>query len=258
MLPILKEVLDNIPKSKDISNAGFEGANIVVYTKDRNFFLDNEGIIKSIVDKIKKRVELRADPSIALDVENAEEKIKQIIPKEAKVAEIVFDPQRNRVIIEAEKPGLAIGKDGEVLKEIRRETLWVPTIKRTPALRSKIIEHIRQVLYENNDYRKKFLNKIGERIYSGYTKERKNEWIRVSFLGAARQVGRSCFLLQTPESRILLDCGVNLGMSDQEAYPILDCPEFKIEEIDAIILTHAHLDHSGMIPFLFRMGYKGP
>ncbi|HLC37502.1 MAG TPA: hypothetical protein VJJ53_01845, partial [Candidatus Nanoarchaeia archaeon] len=63
MLPILKEVLDNIPKSKDISNAGFEGANIVVYTKDRNFFLDNEGIIKSIVDKIKKRVELRADPS---------------------------------------------------------------------------------------------------------------------------------------------------------------------------------------------------
>src|SRR3989344_5630947 len=117
-----------------------EGANIVVYTKDRNFFLDNEGIIKSIVDKIKKRVELRADPSIALDVENAEEKIKQIIPKEAKVAEIEFDPQRNRVIIEAEKPGLAIGKDGEVLKEIRRETLWVPTIKRTPALRSKIIE----------------------------------------------------------------------------------------------------------------------
>ena len=97
MLQILKEVLDNIPKSKNISNSGFEGANIVLYTKDREFFLDNEGIIKGIVDKIKKRVELRADPSIALDVENAEEKIKQIIPKEAKVAEIVFDPQRNKI-----------------------------------------------------------------------------------------------------------------------------------------------------------------
>lgn len=258
MLQILKEVLDNIPKSKDISNAGFEGANIVIYTKNRNFFLDNEGIIKGIVDKIKKRVELRADPSIALDVENAEEKIKQIIPEGAKVAHIIFDPQRNRVIIEAEKPGLAIGKDGEVLKEIRRETLWVPTIKRTPALRSKIIEHIRQVLYENNDYRKKFLNKIGERIYSGYTKEKKSEWVRVSFFGAGRQVGRSCLFLQTPESRILLDCGVNIASSEQNAYPLLDAPEFKLEDLDAVICAHAHLDHSGFIPWLYKMGFKGP
>ena len=155
MLPILREVLDNIPKDKDISNSGFEGANIVLYTKDRKFFLDNEGVIRNIVDKIKKRVELRADPSIALDIEAAEEKIKEIIPKDAKASNVIFDPQRNRVIIEAEKPGLAIGKSGEVLKEIRRETLWVPTVRRTPALRSKIIENIRQVLYENNDYRKK-------------------------------------------------------------------------------------------------------
>src|SRR3989344_4544152 len=258
MLQILKEVLDNIPKSKNISNSGFEGANIVLYTKDREFFLDNEVIIKGIVDKIKKRVELRADPSIALDVENAEEKIKQIIPQEAKIAEIVFDPQRNRVIIEEEKPGLAIGKSGEVLKEIRRETLWVPTVRRTPALRSKIIENIRQVLYENNDYRKKFLNAIGERIYSGYTKEKKSEWVRVSFLGAARQVGRSCLFLQTPESRILLDCGVNIASPEQYAYPLLDAPEFKIQELDAIICCHAHLDHSGFIPWLFRMGYRGP
>ena len=258
MLPILREVLDNIPKDKDISNSGFEGANIVLYTKDRKFFLDNEGVIRNIVDKIKKRVELRADPSIALDIEAAEEKIKEIIPKDAKASNVIFDPQRNRVIIEAEKPGLAIGKSGEVLKEIRRETLWVPTVRRTPALRSKIIENIRQVLYENNDYRKKFLNAIGERIYSGYTKEKKSEWVRVSFLGAARQVGRSCLFLQTPESRILLDCGVNIASPEQYAYPLLDAPEFKIQELDAIICCHAHLDHSGFIPWLFRMGYRGP
>lgn len=258
MLPILKEVLDQIPKSKNISNSGFEGANIVLYTKDRKFFLDNEGIIRSIVDKIKKRVELRADPSIALDVEAAEDKIKEIIPKDAKVSNIIFDPQRNRVIIEAEKPGLAIGKSGDVLKEIRKETLWVPTVRRTPALRSKIIENIRQVLYENNDYRKRFLNKIGERIYSGYTKEKKSEWVRLSVLGAGRQVGRSCMFLQTPESRILMDCGVNIASPEQYAYPLLDAPEFKLEELDAVICCHAHLDHSAFIPWLYKMGYKGP
>src|SRR3990167_4903451 len=58
------------------------------------------------------------------------------------------------IVIEAEKPGLAIGKYGELLKEIKKQTFWVPVIRRTPAIRSKIIENIRQVLYENNDYRK--------------------------------------------------------------------------------------------------------
>ena len=60
MTDIIKEVLKHIPEGK-ISDAGFEGANIVVYTKDKQFFLDNKGIIKEIVDDIKKRVELRAE-----------------------------------------------------------------------------------------------------------------------------------------------------------------------------------------------------
>ena len=72
MLPILKEVLDNIPKSKDISNAGFEGANIVLYTKDKDFFLDDKGVVREAVNAIKKRIELRPDPAITLDVEEAE------------------------------------------------------------------------------------------------------------------------------------------------------------------------------------------
>ncbi|QQG38800.1 MAG: MBL fold metallo-hydrolase [Candidatus Woesearchaeota archaeon] len=258
MLPILKEVLDQIPQGKDISTATFEGANIVLYTKNTEFFLDNEGVIRKIVDNIKKRVELRPDPSITKDMEKSEEKILELIPKEAGASNVLFDPQRSIVIIEAEKPGLAIGKQGEVLRKIRKEILWVPVVRRTPALRSKVIENIRQVLFENNDYRKKFLNKIGERIYSGYTKEKKSEWVRVTVLGAGRQVGRSCLLLQTPESKVLLDCGVNIAAPDKHAYPYLDAPEFKIEELDAVIITHQHLDHSGFAPYLYKMGYRGP
>lgn len=257
MVEILKEILKRLPPDK-ISEAGFEAANIVLYTKDKEFFLDNGGVIKQIVDEFKKRVELRPDPSITLDQGKTEKKIKEIIPEEAGVQEIIFDPERSRVIIHAEKPGLAIGKQGALLRDIRQQTLWVPIIKRMPPIRSKLIESIRAVLYQNSGYRKKFLDKTGHRIYDGWIRGRKSEWIRLSFLGGARQVGRSCLFLQTPESRILLDVGIDVTGIDQDQYPVLDAPEFDIKQLDAVIISHAHLDHSGLVPYLFKVGYKGP
>lgn len=256
MVEIIKEILRQLPENK-ISDAAFEAANIVLYTKDQEFFLDNNGAIKRVVDDIKKRVELRPDPSITMDQERAEKEIRGIIPEEAGIDYVIFDSQRSRVIIEAEKPGLAIGKQGSFLREIRAKTLWVPVIRRKPAIRSKLIEDIKAVLYQNSEYRRKFLDKTGHRIYDGWIREKKNEWVRLSCLGGGRQVGRSCFFLQTPESRILLDCGINVA-SDTEAYPYLDAPEFDIKELDAVIVSHSHLDHSGFVPYLYKYGYRGP
>ncbi|AJF61183.1 TPA: beta-CASP ribonuclease aCPSF1 [Candidatus Woesearchaeota archaeon] len=256
MSEILKEILKELPDGK-ISDAGFEGANIVLYTKDRKFVFEANGMIKDIVNKIKKRIELRPDPSITHDSELAEKEIREIIPAEAKIDQIIFDPQRSIVIIEAEKPGVAIGKQGENLKAIKEKVLWVPVIKRTPAIRSQIIENIRAVLYQNSDYRRKFLHKVGQRIYNGWLRGKKDEWIRISYLGSGRQVGRSCLFLQTPESRILMDCGVDVA-DENNAYPLLEAPEFKIEELDAIIISHSHLDHCGFLPYLFKYGYRGP
>jgi KH/beta-lactamase-domain protein len=66
-------------------------------------------------------------------------------------------------------------------------------------------------------------------------------------------------LLQTPNSRVLLDCGVNVAASDNKnAFPYLNAPEFSIEELDAVIISHAHLDHCGFVPYLFHYGYDGP
>ncbi|MEM2138650.1 MAG: beta-CASP ribonuclease aCPSF1 [Candidatus Woesearchaeota archaeon] len=256
MTEIIDEILKDIPKGK-ISDAVFEGANIVLYTKDKDFFINNNGIIKEIVNKIKKRVELRPDPAITHDREIAEKEIKKIIPEDSGIAQIIFDPQRSLVTIEVEKPGVAIGKDGENLRIIKEKTLWVPSIKRTPALRSQLIENIRSVLYNNSDYRRKFLNKAGERIYNGWLRAKKDEWIRITYLGAGRQVGRSSIFLQTPESRILIDCGIDVA-DEENAYPLLEAPEFKIEELDAVIVSHSHIDHAGFIPYLFKFGFKGP
>ncbi|MEW6063077.1 MAG: LAGLIDADG family homing endonuclease [Nanoarchaeota archaeon] len=258
MANILDEIMKFIPNKDDISDSYFEGANIILYTKNKNFFISNNGMIRDIVNSIKKRVELRCDPSILESEEKTKKIIEELIPAEAGLGEIIFDKQRSIVIIEADKPGLVIGKGGGLLKEIRQKTFWVPVIRRNPPIRSQIIENIRKVLYENNDYRKKFLHNIGKRIYDGWIREKKHEWVRITFLGGAREVGRSCLFLQTPESRILLDCGFNVAASGENAYPYLDVPEFNIKELDAIILCHPHIDHCGFLNYLYKYGFKGP
>ncbi len=255
-MDILKSIKERL--HGDVTEATFEGANIVLYTTNERFFKEGEGRIKEIVDEIKKRIELRTDQKILPDKEEAEKKIREIVPKEAEITNILFDSYRSIVLIEAKRPGMVIGKQGSILEEIRRTTLWTPQIQRSPAIKSKITENIREVLFANNNYRRKFLNSIGKKIYEEWNPERADIWIRLTFLGGARQVGRSCLLLQTPNSKVLLDCGIDVASSGSDKFPFFNIPEFDISQLDAVIISHAHLDHVGLLPYLYKMGYKGP
>lgn len=255
-MDILKNITERLEGK--IKDAGFEGANIVLYTTDENFFKEGEGEIKKIVNEIKKRIELRADKDILLDEKKTEKKIKEIVPSEAEITNIIFDKHRSIAVIEAKKPGMVIGKQGSILNEIKKATLWTPQVQRSPAMKSQIVENIREVLYANNNYRRRFLNSIGKKIYEDWNPEKTDEWARITFLGAARQVGRSCFLLQTPNSKILLDCGVDVSSKGQDKFPYFNIPEFDVNQLDAIIISHAHIDHSGLVPYIYKMGYKGP
>ncbi len=257
MADILKEITNELPKGS-ISSAHYEGANIVLYTEDKDFFIEGEEKIKEVVNKIKKRIELRADESLLLSEEKTKKKITELIPEEAEITSVNFDSQRSIVVIETKKPGIAIGKGGEILREIKKHTFWIPQIQRSPSVQSKIIDTIRQVLYTNSNYRKKFLNSIGKKIYTDWSPEKKEGWVRVTFLGSGRHVGRSCILLSTNESKVLLDCGIDVGAEDKEKFPYFNIPEFNIEQLDAVIISHAHLDHFALLPYLYKMGYRGP
>ncbi len=255
-MDILKQITDQL--HENVTDASFEGANIVLYTDNAKFFREGETKIKEIVDQIKKRVELRADQKVLLSQEATEKEIRKIIPADAEITEIIFDIQRSIVVIEAKKPGMVIGKQGSILDEIRKTTMWTPQVQRSPAIKSKITENIREVLYANNNYRRKFLNEIGKKIYKEWNPEKVDEWVRITFLGGARQVGRTCFLLQTPNSKILLDCGIDVASQGSDKFPYLNVPEFDLNQLDAVIISHAHLDHVGLLPYLYKMGYKGP
>jgi len=117
-MDILKNIIEKL--HGDVTEASFEGANIVLYTDNEKFFKDGEGKIKEIVNEIKKRIELRADQKILCTKEEAEKDIRKIVPEDAEITNIIFDFHRSIVIIEAKKPGMVIGKQGSILEEVRR------------------------------------------------------------------------------------------------------------------------------------------
>lgn len=81
--------------------------------------------------------------------------------------------------------------------------------------------------------------------------------MNMTFLGAAREVTGSCFLVETAETRFLVDCGMIQG--GREAAARNRKPfAFDPETIDFVLLTHAHIDHSGLLPKLTRAGFRGP
>lgn len=80
--------------------------------------------------------------------------------------------------------------------------------------------------------------------------------MQIEFLGATQEVTGSCFLLQVGESRLLVDCGMIQGSPDHERHNRDPFP-FDPEAIDAVVLTHAHIDHSGRLPLLIKRGYSG-
>ena len=79
----------------------------------------------------------------------------------------------------------------------------------------------------------------------------------LTFLGAAQQVTGSCYLIDTGRHRVLLECGMRQGperRENEDQAPF----DFDPARIDCVIISHTHVDHSGMVPRLIKQGYKGP
>ena len=112
MVVFLDEITEKIPQEAEVDRVQLEGSKIVIYAKKPNYFSKNPEIIKGIVDKFKKRVDIRAEAGVLMEPEKAKKIISETVPKDAEITEIIFLSNVSRVIIEAKKPGLVIGKAG--------------------------------------------------------------------------------------------------------------------------------------------------
>lgn len=256
-IEISQYILQHVPKEAEVTRIEYEASTLAVYTKKPEILVDQSKIVANIVNVIRKRIVIRSDPSVRVAETEAEKIARETVSPEAEVTDINFDPSLGEIIIEAKKPGLVIGKNGAVLQEIIRRTKWRPHVLRSPPLKSKIVTHMRHYLHSESKDRERVLRTVGERIFR--TRAFEVGDVRITAFGGVQEVGRSAFLVQTRESSVLLDCGVNPGSTKPfESFPRLDNPAFEIESLDAVVISHAHLDHCGLLPFLFKYGYDGP
>lgn len=253
---IKDEIVANLPPEVKVEKIEFEGPEIAVYSENTEISIDdNSTILKDLAKLMRKRVVFRWNVEKRKDPNETEAYIRNLIGEDAEISAIEFDHTRGEVIIESGKPGLVIGKKGVNLKEIRMNTFWQPKTIRTPPLPSRTIQLIRGMLRQERKTQKDILLTIGNRIHRPILF--KDLSVRMTSLGGFREVGRSCILMQTRDSNILLDCGLNVG-SPNDRYPYFEIPEFSVRDLDAVIISHAHLDHCGLVPFLFKYGYRGP
>ncbi|MFL5582487.1 MAG: MBL fold metallo-hydrolase [Gemmatimonadaceae bacterium] len=81
--------------------------------------------------------------------------------------------------------------------------------------------------------------------------------MEIEFSGAAREVTGSCHIVRANGRTVLLDCGMFQGRRREAAEKNKRLP-LPVDQIDAVVLSHAHIDHAGRLPFLVREGYQGP
>jgi uncharacterized protein len=276
-------ILPSVPPEARIVSAKFEGPNISLYTLNPKFSLTElTYYLSSLSRSLKKRFIVRTDPSIRLSEEQTRAAILKVLPSGLTISAVFCDDATGELVLEVNRPELITP---DIIIAIAENTGWIAHILRSPHIPSSIINIIHSNLKGSAKERSLFLQSLGKRIFRhplivGNEREdysnvgetaahndqprtrprpRSKEEISLFCLGGVKQVGRSCFIVLTPESKIILDCGINPGENPGlSAYPRIDWFNFNLDEIDAVVISHAHIDHQGFLPALFKYGYKGP
>ena len=280
---VAKTILQSIPTESQVTSAKFEGPNIALYTKNAKFSLTElTYYLSSLSKSLKKRFVIRTDPSIRIGEDETRKAVVKLLPKDVLVSAVFCDDATGEVVLEVNKPEVV---SPELVVEIAISTGWVAHTRLSPHIPSAILNTIHSTLKSSAKERTIFLQELGNRIFRTPLAEGNNgsgnnqlnaaaesysrggqtqSWlmnkeVMLFCLGGVKQVGRSCFIVVTPESKVMLDCGINPGESrGLDAYPRLDWFNFSLSDLDAVVISHAHIDHQGFLPSLYKYGYSGP
>jgi len=255
---IMATILSSIPKDANVTKIDYEGPRIALYTNKPRFLMENNVIISNLVNQIKKRIVIRTDEKIRKSEEDARKILDSMVPKDAGLEATFFDTATGEVSIEVKRPWLCQRNAEEFNHtEVTEQTGWRLRIRKSTTKPSNTIKSINYQLKISSAERAKQLKSVGEEIFRSRLVQKSE--VSLLTLGGFGQVGRSCMLLTTPDSKVLIDCGINPGArTPSESFPRLDWANISLDELDAIVIGHAHLDHTGFLPVLTKYGYKGP
>lgn len=251
-------ILQSIPRDANITKIEYEGPRIALYTNTPAYLLENSARISNLVNTIKKRIVVRTDESIRKPEAEARKILTECVPKDANLQATVFDTTTGEVSVEVKRPWLLQKSPKEFNHaEVTTKTGWRLRVRKATTIQSRTIQMINTALKQASAERAKQLKQVGDEIFRPRLSQRTEASLYT--LGGFGQVGRSCLLLSTLESKILIDCGINPGArSSMDAFPRLDSLGLTLDDLDAVVVGHAHLDHTGFLPVLCKYGYKGP
>jgi len=255
---IMATILQSIPKEANVTKINYEGPRIALYTTSPRYLMEHNEIISNLVNVIKKRIVVRTDESIRKLEEDARKILSQCVPKEANLQGTFFDTATGEVSIEVKRPWLLQKNSTDFSHaEVTEKTGWKLRVRKATTNPSNTIQIINYTMKVSSADRGKQLKQVGEKIFRPRLTQKSE--VSLMTLGGFGQVGRSCMLLTTPDSKILIDCGINPGAkSPTDSFPRLDWANITLDDLDAIVIGHAHLDHTGFLPVLCKYGYKGP
>ncbi|HYZ58516.1 MAG TPA: MBL fold metallo-hydrolase, partial [Nitrososphaeraceae archaeon] len=251
---IMAVILQSLPHEASLTKIEYEGPCIALYSKNPSYLLHNSQLVLNMVNSIKKRIVIRTDESLRLSQDESLKVIANTIPIEAGVAGTFFDDVLGEAVIFAKKPWTILhgGWDFDLTEKIG----WKIRVRKAPQ-NMLPFETLYKTLANAVSQRLKFYREVGDKIFRPKLTEQAEASLLT--LGGFAETGRSCMLLETSESKIVLDCGVNASAKDPlAATPRFDIAGISMEDIDAVVLSHAHLDHTGFLPALFKYGYTGP
>jgi uncharacterized protein len=247
-------ILQSLPQEASLTKIEYEGPCIALYSKNPSYLLQNNQLVLNMVNTIKKRIVIRTDESIRLSQDESTKLIAETIPKDAVVTGTFFDAVLGEAVIFAKKPWLIL-REGNGL-DLTEKIGWKVRVRKAPQ-NMLPIETLYKTLAEKTSQRIKFYREVGDKIFRPKLSDQAEASLLT--LGGFAEIGRSCMLLETRESKIILDCGLNVSAKDPlAATPRFDIAGISMEDIDAVVLSHAHLDHTGFTPALFKYGYRGP
>ena len=206
---VMATILQSIPKEAQVSKIDYEGPRIALYTKSPSFLMENNQIVSDLVNVIKKRIVVRTEESIRKNEEDSRKVIVEAVPKEAELGGTFFDTATGEVSVEVKRPWILQNNPDFNLAKLTEKMGWRIRIRKATTIQSSTIQQINYNLKLTSSERSKQLKQIGESIFRPRLAQRSE--VSLMTLGGFGQVGRSSMILTTPESKILIDCGVNPG-----------------------------------------------
>jgi KH/beta-lactamase-domain protein len=255
--------------------------------------------LSSLSKTLKKRFIIRTDPSSRLPEDETRQAVVKLLPKDVQVSAIFCDDATGEVVLEVSKPEaidpnmlVQIAQSTGWIAHTRRSP-HIPsssintlhsTLKSSAKERTEFLQKLGKRVFreslvvssvngndampprrQQQQQQQQTAAAIDSAVAGEPRANKPQSWstsreeVMLFCLGGVKQVGRSCFVVVTPETKVMLDCGINPGeMSGLDAYPRIDWFNFDLDDLDAVVISHAHIDHQGFLPTLFKYGYRGP